>query len=114
MLSEPCILLYGNDDYLLETRQLVLERVGFIRTVSSFLALHEIISTRNIDILILCHSLSREECEHALAVAHVHAPGNQDGGAYLMRRYLRTWGWARRRSPVPATDPRSWWKQFGS
>lgn len=75
MLSKPCILLYGHDDHLLETRKWVLEPLGFsVRTVGSLPALNETILAHKIDILILCHSLSSEECERALEVAHTHAP----------------------------------------
>ena len=76
MVFAPSILLYGRDGHLLETRRLILESSNFqVRTVSSLLALNETISTHQIDILILCHSLSSEECKRALDVAHVHSPG---------------------------------------
>ena len=75
MLVRPCILLYGHDQHLLETRRWVLERSGYdIWTACSLLALNETISTRKTDILILCHSLSSEECERAVEVAHRHLP----------------------------------------
>ncbi len=76
MVSSPSILLYGHDARLLETRRWILEGCDFqVRTVSSLLALHETISTRQIDVMILCHSLSSEECERALDVAHLNSPG---------------------------------------
>lgn len=75
MLPARCILLYGRDQHLLETRRWVLERFGCsIRMVGTIPALIETISACRVDIMILCHSLTTEECERALEEARAHVP----------------------------------------
>jgi DNA-binding response OmpR family regulator len=63
------ILIYGRDANLLETRAQVLEQAGHrVRTVASLDALHRMLSTEQADLLILCHSLSMEDCGRSIAL----------------------------------------------
>ena len=75
-MSQPSILVYGRDARLLETRRWVLEqetsRVWTAVTLSQFDLLE---SDDPIDLLILCHSLSTEDCEPAIALATARWPG---------------------------------------
>jgi|GEM_PF-2713372 len=63
MYPSPSILLFGHDRILLETRTLVLERGGCNVSVTSDLqdAIGRI-DAELVDLLILCHTLSPEEC----------------------------------------------------
>lgn len=76
IISSPaCILVYGVDALLLETRRLVLARAGFQVCIATTLAEVEgIINIEPIDLLILCHTLSSEECSGALRVSHAMGP----------------------------------------
>ncbi len=76
MDSPPSILIYGRDHDLLETRRLVLQKAGFQAwTVTNLADVEKITITQPSDLLILCHSLSREECQYALAMSHLRQPG---------------------------------------
>ena len=75
MRSPPSILLYGRDISLLETRCWVLENAGF--EVSTTLDPKEAakrIEAAHIDLFILCHTLSAEECASILAATHSLRP----------------------------------------
>lgn len=65
------ILIYGIDSQLIQTRQWVLEKAGFdVQTVQDLSKAREILSTGSVDIFILCHTLSAEECNGALYLGH--------------------------------------------
>ncbi len=75
MDSPPTILIYGRDYDLLETRRLVLQKAGFQAwTVTNLTDAEKITVTQPSGLLILCYSLSMEECEKALAMAHSRQP----------------------------------------
>jgi DNA-binding response OmpR family regulator len=64
------ILIYGRDPVLLETRRLILELSGYSVTIASDLAVvQRTIESQRIDLLLLCHSLSMEECGRAIALS---------------------------------------------
>ena len=63
------ILMYGRDAHLLETRAWVLERAGYrVRTALNLDTLRLMLVTGQTDLLILCHSLSTEDCGGAIAL----------------------------------------------
>lgn len=69
------ILMYGKDAPLLDTRKMVLESTGHrVWPASNPAAFKRIVSDQLIDLVVLCHSLSSEECNHALAVVELEAP----------------------------------------
>jgi len=73
------ILLFGNDSHLLESRQWVFESAGYeVYAATSFLALDHILANHPgslpIDLMILCHSLSTEECNRARSLALARFP----------------------------------------
>jgi DNA-binding response OmpR family regulator len=56
------ILIYGNDPMLVKTRGLVLENVGYeVFSCTSFAGAMMTLMTHQVDILLLCQSLSNEE-----------------------------------------------------
>jgi hypothetical protein len=70
-----CVLLFGNDEHLLESRRMVLESVSCtVYSATRLLALNRILTDRPIDLLILCHTLTTEECERAKSVVEAHSP----------------------------------------
>lgn len=73
-MAEPIsILLYGQDSLLLQTRQWVLEAAGYqVRTTKEFSEVAPVPDP--VDLLILCHSLSLEECGRTFALASTRWP----------------------------------------
>ena len=69
--SGPSILIFGRDPRLLETRRLILERCGYVVWTAGELATATLILAReDIRLLILCHTIAKEDCGLALALAH--------------------------------------------
>jgi hypothetical protein len=75
MSSQISVLLYGRDRQLSETRQLILQRAGYGVWVATDLAQMDALSdVDGIDLVILCHSLTLEECGRALAFGRCRWP----------------------------------------
>ena len=75
MSSQTSILIYGRDRQLLETRQWVLEGAGYrVSKATELAGLAQLVPVEQIDLLILCHTLSQEECGRALAVVSTRWP----------------------------------------
>ena len=73
--GKPCILVYGSDRSLLATRQWVLEAGGFEVAVSNSGAeTEQLLRTRPIALLLLCHSVAPEYCRQALTMAATVSP----------------------------------------
>ena len=73
--GKPFILTYGSDPSLLKTRRWVLEAAGFAVSVSTDgRETEQLLGTRTVALLLLCHSLTSEACRHALSRAASHSP----------------------------------------
>lgn len=71
----PNLLICGLDPLLLDTRRLILERCGYqVWCASNLVNARQIIQSRRVDLLILCHSLSTDECDQLRAIASIHSP----------------------------------------
>jgi hypothetical protein len=69
------LLIYGNDSMLLTTRRLILEKVGYeVATVATFSDAMLCLLNQQLDLLILCQSLSEEERRGMLESAHAIDP----------------------------------------
>jgi DNA-binding response OmpR family regulator len=69
LLMTKAILIYGNDPQLVKTRQWVLEVCGYeVWGASNFSTAQRTIQANRIDLLMLCHSLSNEECGRAITI----------------------------------------------
>jgi DNA-binding response OmpR family regulator len=72
------ILVYGNDPVLLQTRQWVLERGNFEVVLAETPAeVESILHSRTIPLLILCRSLSLEDCRTAFAIVEAQSAQTQ-------------------------------------
>lgn len=69
------VLVYGSDEVLLDTRTMVLRQAGFqvFSAISSGDA-ESIMKSGEIGLIVLCHSLSEEDCESALDFANRQRP----------------------------------------
>ena len=69
------ILLYGDDQLLLHTRTMVLERAGLaVLTAIEASDVERIVLSQKISLLVLCHTLSSEKCEAAVSLAESIRP----------------------------------------
>jgi DNA-binding response OmpR family regulator len=69
------IFLYGNDQTLLMTRRLILEKQGYrVFTAMKFGEAIQLTMTHRLDVLILCQSLSVDERNGVLATVREIAP----------------------------------------
>lgn len=67
-MDKRCVVLYGSEAALLDTRGLILERAGYKAYVGDeFGRLQEIIITKNIELCILCQSLTPEQCDRVIS-----------------------------------------------
>ena len=72
------VLIYGHDRTLLDTRRWVLETAGFrVFTVGKMENAAKIVADEQIDLLLLCHTLTAEERRAALAAATALRPGTK-------------------------------------
>jgi hypothetical protein len=70
-----CILVYGSDLTLLETRKMVLERAGYETLMASTgVDAEKIMLRRTVSVLVLCHTLSTEKCEAIVEFAEHQRP----------------------------------------
>jgi DNA-binding NtrC family response regulator len=69
------ILIFGHDELLLDTRRLILKNAGFqVWTASNATLAIQILDLQQIDIFILCQTLSGRESEAVLKSAHKLRP----------------------------------------
>jgi hypothetical protein len=74
-VSQACILIYGRDRQLLETRRMILGRSGAnVWTAAQLADFDQIAPSVSINLIVLCHSLSMEDCGRGLALAHTRWP----------------------------------------
>jgi PleD family two-component response regulator len=73
------ILLYGPDQHKLEARQRVLNAIGHqVRIATNLLEVHKIVSNvPRLDLLVLSHSFSKQECGRATALTHSRWPSTR-------------------------------------
>ena len=75
MTLDSCILACGRDVSLLATRRLVLESAGHRVCVAiGPEAVIEALIENAIDLVVLCHTLSSQDCLAVLAAIHAHHP----------------------------------------
>ena len=86
-MNQSSILLFGHDEYLLATRQWVLQSRGYrVLTTTNLARIDTIAAMPPIKLLVLCHSLSPAEIAEATARAAARWPEIQllelmaDGG----------------------------------
>ena len=64
------VLFFGHDELLLLTRGRIFELAGFRVSFAQELdQVARLISERSVDLIVLCHSLPRKECETAASIA---------------------------------------------
>lgn len=75
MTQSADLLLYGSDAKLLETRRMVLEREGYhISAITDPISTEPYLSKTPFDLLILCHTLSPDDCLRVLSLVRLRWP----------------------------------------
>ncbi|WP_446743218.1 hypothetical protein [Silvibacterium acidisoli] len=75
MNETPFVLLYGRDSQLLETREWILETIGYPSQVASRLEEFQLyLQDRSLTLVIICHSVPAAETDAAIAAAHQRRP----------------------------------------
>jgi DNA-binding response OmpR family regulator len=75
MPTPASVLVFGRDHQLVHTRSLILEKAGFhVRTAASLPDIQQLLSQPSMDVMLLCHSLSRQECDEALIMTQERWP----------------------------------------
>ncbi len=75
MRERELILIYGRDAHLLDTRGWVLEQAGYrVMTLSGLSEAQQVAEAQEARVLVLCHSLSRADCQAAVEMAEAVAP----------------------------------------
>ena len=63
MYSTASVLIYGHNSSLLETRSWILEKAGFaVNRADSLAQVERLLAGGRKDVLLLCHTLSTEDC----------------------------------------------------
>ena len=74
-MDQPSILVFGRDPSLLETRAWILEKTGaIVLSATSLSQVEKIAASRNIRLLVICHSVSPADCEELLAFVNSERP----------------------------------------
>jgi hypothetical protein len=69
------VLVFGRDYQLVHTRSLILEKAGYhVRTASSLPEIRQLPSEPTMDMMVLCHSLTAQDCAQALIITHERWP----------------------------------------
>ena len=75
-MNPAVILIFGRDSTLLETRGWLLGRTGaLILSATSLIETEKIAAGHKISLLVICHSVSQEDCEQLLSVVDRLQPG---------------------------------------
>ncbi len=75
MPTPASVLVFGRDYQLIHTRGLILAKAGFhVRTASSLPDIQDMHSEPSVDVMLLCHSLSKQECTEALTLTRARWP----------------------------------------
>ena len=67
------VLCFGSYPVLLETRRLILVQHYAVATATSIEQFEFLLANSGSDLVVLCHSLSAEECKHACSLVRKHS-----------------------------------------
>lgn len=78
MPTPASVLVFSRDPQLLHTRSLILQNVGCtVYPASSLADVHRWLSEPHLDVLLLCHTLTAEDCDQAALLVHAKWPAVQ-------------------------------------
>jgi DNA-binding response OmpR family regulator len=74
MSSQSRVLVVSRDEMLLRTRQMILGTFFAVRGAGRFSEAKALLNNHSFDLIVLCHSLTSEECEKLSILAHERTP----------------------------------------
>lgn len=74
MNSHPRVLVISRDEMLLRTRLMILGAFFTVQGAGRFNEARAFLAAKNFDLIILCHSLTYDECERLAMMAHGKSP----------------------------------------
>ncbi len=74
MPAKPAILLIADDPVLNRTRRLILEKYADVSLAGSLSEAATLLSARAFDLVLLCYSLSMQDCGAIVTLAHSLVP----------------------------------------
>ena len=78
MPTPPVIVVYGHDQSLLDTRTWVLEGAGYeVSQASDIGELEQAACERSVKLVVLCHTLTEQECEATRTSLEERQPATQ-------------------------------------
>lgn len=74
MNSHARVLVVSRDEMLLRTREMILGAFFSVHRAGRFSEATALMRARRFDLLVLCHSLTEDECERLSMIAHEQNP----------------------------------------
>jgi DNA-binding response OmpR family regulator len=74
MNSHARVLVVSRDEMLLRTREMILGAFFSVQGAGRFNEARVLLATQNFDLIVLCHSLTYDECERLAMMAHQKIP----------------------------------------
>jgi len=74
MNSHARVLVVSRDEMLLRTREMILGAFFAVRGAGRFSEARALLTNNNFDLVVLCHSLSDDECERLAGIARDQTP----------------------------------------
>lgn len=74
MNSHARVLVVSRDDMLLRSREMILGAFFAVRGAGRFIEASTLLTNNRFDLIVLCHSLTPDECERLAALARDRAP----------------------------------------
>ncbi|MGA9669228.1 MAG: hypothetical protein WBQ94_08470 [Terracidiphilus sp.] len=74
MKSDAHVLIVSKDPILLETRKLILEAFFLVEAADGVSCACTLMARRTFDLVVLCYTLSDDECQQVIGLAHEQEP----------------------------------------
>jgi len=74
MNSHARVLVVSRDEMLLRSREMILGAFFAVRGAGRFIEAKTLLTSNSFDLIVLCHSLSPDECERLATLAHGKTP----------------------------------------
>ena len=74
MNSHARVLVVSRDEMLLRSREMILGAFFAVRGAGRFVEARSLLTSNSFDLIVLCHSLTADECERLASMARERAP----------------------------------------
>lgn len=74
MNSHARVLVVSRDEMLLRSREMILGAFFAVRGAGRFIEAKTLLTKNDFDLIVLCHSLTPDECERLAVMAHDRTP----------------------------------------